>query len=212
MTRDVKILPAVKSSPVLIGICDSFVPARCVDEFDILGVELKVQIREAVIKIPSHTIGPLPALCTRGVVLLGQGVDVAEGEERCQQKLLFRRSGQHLVADQDLIGVRSEKDRFREHGASDFVNHLGSRISLEIDDVLVSPGLIDVAIAVDTQIELLAIQHDTLVHRGEKKVRFASELVNRNGQKTMITPCVASDYGSVAIGSGLVGVDNLPFQ
>ena len=72
--------------------------------------------------------------------------------------------------------------------------------------------LIDVAIAVDAQIELLSVQHQALVHRGEQQMLPAPELVHRDSQKTVVTPCVASDYRSVAIGSGLVGTDNLPLQ
>ena len=41
---------------------------------------------------------------------------------------------------------------------------------------------------------------------------LASESVNRNSQKTMLPPGVASHYGSVAGGSCLVGAKDLPLQ
>ena len=75
-----------------------------------------------------------------------------------------------------------------------------------------SPGLVDVTVAMDAKVELLSSQDKALVHGGKQKVLLPSEIVYRHGQEAMVTPGVASHYGSVAIGSGLVGADDLPLK
>lgn len=64
----------------------------------------------------------------------------------------------------------------------------------------------------DAEIELLSVQDEALVQRGQEQVLLASESIHRHSKQTVITPCVASHYGSVAIRSGLVGADDLPLQ
>ena len=71
---------------------------------------------------------------------------------------------------------------------------------------------IDVSIAMDSQIELLAFKHKAFIHRGQKQMHPASESVHRDGQKAVVATGVASDYGSIAVSSRLVGAYDLPFQ
>ena len=73
-------------------------------------------------------------------------------------------------------------------------------------------GLIDVAIAMDSKVELLPSKDKALIHGRKQQVLPASELVDRHGEQAVIPAGVAGDDGSVAIGSGLVGADDLPFQ
>ena len=75
-----------------------------------------------------------------------------------------------------------------------------------------STRLIDVSVAVYAKIEFLASQFEAFVQRRQQQVDFSPESIHRHSQKAMVTPCVASHYGSVAISAGLVGQDNLPLQ
>ena len=165
MTGDIKVLAAVESAPVLVGIGDTLVPAGSGREFDLLGIELDVQVREAVVQVPGHSVPDLPALGTGIGILLGQGMDIPESQERSEQQPDLRRCVHQVVTDHHLVCVGDQKDGLRQDHASYLVGDLRYRVGLEVDDVLVSPGLIDIPIAMDTQVELFSSQHQALVHR-----------------------------------------------
>ena len=84
-------------------------------------------------------------------------MDIPESQKRSKQKVDFRRSVEKIVADHHLVRVRDEEDGLGEDHSADLISDLWHRISLEINDVLVSPGLVDVAIAVDPEVKLLAV-------------------------------------------------------
>ena len=212
MPRNVKILLAGEAAAIFIGISDAFVPARGCLKGDILRVELHIQIREAIVKVEGHTVWNLPSLRPRVRVLVGQGVDVTERQERRQKQLDLGRCVDQFETDHDLIRIRDKQDALGEHDLTDSIGDFRHRISLEINDVLVAARLMDASVAMDAQIEPLPVQDETLIQRGQKQMLLPSESVNRYGQQTMVTPGVASHNRCVAIRSGLVGADDLPLQ
>ena len=211
-SRNVKILLACEPAAIFIGISDAFVPARSGREGDILCVELHIQIREAFVEVEGHSVRNLPTLRAGVRVLVGQGVDVTERQERRQKQLDLCRSVDQLETDHHLVRVRNKQDALGEHDLTDSIGDFRHRISLEINDVLVAARLIDASVAMDAQIEPLPVQDETLIQRGQKQMLLPSESVNRYGQQTMVTPGVASHNRCVAIRSGLVGADDLPLQ
>ncbi len=212
MSGNIEILLAGEPAAIFVGIGHAFVPARCCHKVDILRVELHVQVREALVEVERHTVRNLPALGPGVRVLLRQRMDVTESQERGQKQPYLSRSVNQVETYHDLIGIRHEQYAFREHNLPDLIGDFRDRVSLEIDDVLVAARLIDITVAVDTQIELFSIKDETFIQRGQEQVRPASESVNRHCQQAMIAPCVASHYGSVAVGARLVGTDDLPLQ
>ncbi len=212
MSGNIEILLAGESAAVFIGIGHALVPARGRHEGNLLRVELHVQVREALVKVEGHSARNLPSFRTRVGVLVGQGVDVPERKERSEQQLHLPRSVDQLETDHDLVGIRDEKDALGENYLTHPVGDFRHRVSLEIDDVLVTARLIDTPVAMDAKVELLPVKDEALIQRGQKQVLLASESINRHSQQTVVAPCVASHYGSVAVGSGLVGTDDLPLQ
>ena len=64
----------------------------------------------------------------------------------------------------------------------------------------------------DTEIELLAADHNTLVHRRKQHILPSSEIVDRHSQQSMIPSRIAGHQRGVAVRTCLVRKDNLPFQ
>ena len=117
-----------------------------------------------------------------------------------------------MVLDKYLVSVRCHKNSLAEKDVAHLVDNLRGRIGIEVNYILMTSGFVDITVAVDAQIESFAAYHKTLVQRGQEDEVTASEPVDRNSQKSMVAPGIASHYGSVAIGSCLVRYDNLPLE
>ena len=90
-------------------------------------------------------------------------MDVAESQEGLELEGGLGRGLDKLVADQDLVGVGYEQDALGENHLAHLVGDLRYGIGLEIDYVLVPARLIDVSIAVDAEVELLAVHNEAFV-------------------------------------------------
>ena len=87
---------------------------------------------------------------------MGKVVDVPEGKIGLDDEFHSRRRREQVVADHNLVAVRCEQYALAEDDLSDFIGDGGYRVGAEIHHVLVSAGLVDIAVTVDTEIELLA--------------------------------------------------------
>jgi hypothetical protein len=120
-------------------------------------------------------------------------MDVPESEKRFQLQRSLRRGRHQFELDQDLIVVGSQYYAFRKNYSADLVRYHRYGVRIEIDYVLVPPGFIYVPIAMNAQIELLAIYEQTLVKGRKKQIFLSAEIVDRDGKQTVIPPCIASD-------------------
>ena len=207
-----EVFPAVVAATVLVRISDALVPAWSALELCLGSVELKIQVGEAVIHAERHATGNLPAFGTGGGILMGQGVDVPERKEWSKEQPDLRRSVGKVVTDQHLVRIRDQKDGLDDHHSPNLVGYLRHGVGLEIYDVLVAAGFVDVPETMDAEVELLAAQDQALVERREQQVLLTAERVHGHGQESMVAPGVAGHDGRVAVGPCLVGADNLPFQ
>ena len=139
-------------------------------------------------------------------------MNTPERQKRLEAETQLCRRFRHLIAKHHLILVRNEENAFRELNLAHPVCDYRHGIGREIHDVLMSSRFIDVPVAVDAEIEDLAIYLKALIHGGEKHILASSEIVHRNAQKAVITPCVAGYNGSVAVSARLVRADNLPLE
>ena len=98
---------------------------------------------------------------------MGEGVDVAEGQIRLQQKGYLRRSLDELELDEDLVNIGSEHDALYKNDITDLIGNLGYRVGLEIHHIFVSPWIIYVTVSVDTEVELFSIHNEALIQRRE---------------------------------------------
>ena len=181
-----------------------------------VGGGLVAQLEEEVREIGIHPEGC--AARDRRVADVGHGildrqrVDVAESEERLELQPDLRGSLDEVETDKDLVGVGHQDDTLGENDLTDLVGDLRDGVGLEIDHVLVPAGLVDVAVAMDTEVELLAVHHEALVERGQEQELVTAEAVERHCQESMVTAGIASHDGRIAVGACLVGADNLSLQ
>ena len=139
-------------------------------------------------------------------------MDVPEREERTQLELRLGRRRHQFVLYEQLVFVGHEEDALAEDNLAHLVGDGRDRIGVEVDDILVPAWLVDVAVAVDAEVELLAFHDERFVEGGKKHVLVAPETVQRDGEQTMIAAGIASDDACVAIGACLVRADDLPLQ
>ena len=108
---DEEVLFAVEAAAVFVGIGNALVPAGTAVEGCRRIAHLQVQVREARIQAERHApvafIGLGPGIC----VLLRQGMQVAEGQERLQFQHHRGRGLQQFVAQEDLVVIRGKQDR-----------------------------------------------------------------------------------------------------
>ena len=72
--------------------------------------------------------------------------------------------------------------------------------------------IIDVAVPVDAEVELLAVQDDALVQRRQEEVHLPAERVDRSGQQAVVPARVATDNGRIAVGPALPRQQDFPLQ
>ena len=153
---DVKVLPAVESAAVLVGVSHSLVPVGIRPEHRRGTAHLEVKVREALVHVERDTARDLLVVKPGLGILDGKGMDIPE----CQERLEHQRNGSGRLKDLEfnkhLVAVLHELYALPEKDAPDPVGDLGDRVSLEIHYVLVAAGLIYVSVAVDSEIELLA--------------------------------------------------------
>ena len=210
-TRNEKVFLAVEAAAHLIGICHAIVPVRQRLELS-LGAELHVQIREIFIKSERNSVVDLLAVGHSLRILAGQAMHASECEERFQHEGSLFRGLDEMILDEYLIGVRSHKNSLAEQDFPYLVDNLRGWIGIEIDYVLMTSRFIDISVAVDAEIELLAAYDKTFVQGRQKDEIPPSKLIDRNCKKSMVTPGIASHDGCVAIGSCLVRHDDLSFE
>ena len=72
--------------------------------------------------------------------------------------------------------------------------------------------IISVAVAVDSEVELLTSEDQTLIQRRKQHILSATQLINRDSEQSVITPCVAGHDRRVAISACLIRRDDLTLE
>ena len=212
ISRHEKIFPAVESAAVFVGIGHAVIPLGIVvvQHAGVRGLEH--QVREAAVHAE---LGPVPyrrVTLVGAVIAVGECMDVAEGEERFQAHGRLGRALEQFILDEELVFVRMQQQGLAENDVSDLVGDRRDGIRTEIHHVLVPPGLVDVAIAMYAEVELLAVHDEGFVDCGEQQILVSSEAVQRDGQQPVIATGIAGDYAGVAVGTRLVYTDDLPLE
>ena len=197
---------------VLVGIGDVLVPVRAGDELRPAVADLKVQVREIGVEPVGHAVLDVGAGEIGIRVLVREVVDVAEGEVRTKLEDYRGRALQDLELDQDLVAVLRQHQTLAEHDLAHLVGDLGHRVRAEVHHVFVAARFIGISVAVNAKVELLAADHQTLVQVGQQKEAVTAETVERHGQETVVSARVAGDDGRVAVGSRLVGAQDLALE
>ena len=209
---DPEVFAAVVPAAHLIRIGDALVPHGVEFEGRCGGAELQVEVREAFIHVECGAVLDRFVVRTGRTVLSGKGVKVAEGQERLEFHLHLGGSVHQLVLDEELVLIGTQDKGLAEHDFADLVGDGGDGIRIEVNDVLVTAGFIDVSIAMDTQVEPLSAEGEALIEGTQQDVPVSVELFYRNGQKAMVAPRIAGDDGRVAVRTGLVRQDNLSLE
>ena len=210
--RGKQVFGAVETAAVLVGVGDAVVPAGKIFPLGLGIAELEVEVGEIGIHTERHSSGDVLAGGVGLGVLRGKGVGVAERQERLEDERHGHRRGQELVLDEHLVLVKGQNEALAENHVSDLVGDVGHRVLCKIDDILVAAGLIDVTVAVDAQVELLAADHQTFVKRGQKHIVIPAEAVEGHGKKAVVAAGIAPHDGGIAIRARLVGADNLALE
>ena len=209
---DQQVLHAVIPAPALVGIGDVVVPARRAHETSLGIAQLEVEVGEVGIHPERHAVLYLRTVDVSGVVLVRQVMDVAESQERLERQLDGRRRLQQLVLDEQLVSVMGEEKTLAQQHLPHLIGDLRDAVGVEVHNVLVSSGFIGLAIAVNAEVELLAVHGEAFVQRGKEHEPVATETVERHGEEAVVAPGVASQNRSVAIRPRLVRADDLPLQ
>ena len=209
---DEEIFLAVKTAAVLVGISDSIVPLGAVVILG-LGVRcLEHQVREVAVHAEAGSVLHRGKSLVGIVVAVREGVDVAERQEGFEPHRCLCGALQKLVLDKDLVFVRQEHQGLAEENITHLVGYGRIGIRAEIHHVLMPAGFIDIAVAMDAKIELLAVHDKGFVHGGEQQILVPPETVQGDGEQSMIAAGVAGDYAGIAVGARLIDADNLPLQ
>ena len=72
--------------------------------------------------------------------------------------------------------------------------------------------LINVSIAMDSEVEYFSVHSKALIDRRQQHVFAAAEIVNRYAQQSVIASRVTCDNGGVAVSTCLIGTYNLSLQ
>ena len=158
-----EVFAAVEAAAHLVRIGDALVPVRSVLERTGRGAQLQVQVREARIHVEGGAV--LYGLIVRAglVVFSGEGMEVTESQERLELQLHLGGCFFQLILDEKLVLIGTKDDGLAEHDFPDFVSDGGNRVCIEVHDVLVAAGIVDVPVAVDSQVEPLAAEGQALI-------------------------------------------------
>ena len=207
-----EVFPAVVTAAHLVRISDALVPGGVGLEGGRGGGQLQVKVRETFIQVEGYAVLDDAGVRAGDIVLPGEAVYIAESQERLKFQDHFGGCIHQLIAYHHLIVIWVKDDTLPENDFPNLVRDAGNRVCVEVHNVLVAAGLIDVPIAVDAQVKPLSAQDKALVQGTQQQVPVAIELLYRNGQEAVVTAGIARDYGRVAIRSGLVRQDNLPLK
>ena len=72
--------------------------------------------------------------------------------------------------------------------------------------------IISVAVAVDTEVELLASEDQTFIQGGQQHILSATQLINRDCKQSVIASRIAGHDGRVAVRSCLIRSDDLTLE
>ena len=139
-------------------------------------------------------------------------MNVAESQERTELESQGLGTLENLIADEHLVAVLRQDDALAEEDLTDLVGNLRHGIRAEVHHILVAARFVGVSVAVDAEVELLAIHDQALIQVGQQQEAVASEPVQRDCQQAVVAAGVAGHDGRVAVGAGLVGAQDLPLE
>ncbi len=209
---DQQVLAAVVAAAIFVRVGHALVPVGILHERGALVAHLHVQVGEALVQAVGHAVRDLGPGGVGLRVLLREGVDVAERQERTQLQRHRRRTLQQLVFHEDLVAVLRQHNALAKEDFSHLVGDLRHRVRTEIHHILMAARLVHIAVAMDAEVELLAIHDQGFVHIRQQQETVPAETVQRDCQQAVVAAGVARDDGRVAIGAGLVRAQDLPLE
>ena len=210
-TRHQQVFHAVETAAVFFLVHRVAVPVRNVDIVAGFG-KLEVERGETRVQAERHAAFHRLVMGVGVVVGHGQFVDAAEGQIGLQPQDRVRMGVEQRVPDEQLVAAHHEQDFFLEEHTAHPVGDHRIGVHLKVHDVLVSPGLIHVPVAVDAEIERHAVLQQRLVERREEHVPVTAEPLDRDGHQAVIFAGVAAHDRRVAIAAGPVGREQFPFE
>ena len=207
-----QVFAAVVAAAILVGIGHALVPVRVLHEDGALVAHLHAQVGETLVHAVGHAARDLLPGGVRLGILLREGVDVAERQERTQLEHDRGRTLQQLVLDEHLVAVLRQHDALAEEDFTHLAGDLRHGVRAEIHHVFVAARLVHVAVTVDAKVELLTVHDQGFVHIRQQQETVSAESVQRDRQQAVVAAGVARDDGRVAVGAGLVRTQDLPLQ
>ena len=119
---------------------------------------------------------------------------------------------QQGVADEQLLAARYEQNLLAEEHSTDTVCNDRERIHFKIDDILVSPRLINIAVVMNAKVERHSMLQQSLVKSRQQHIAVTSELVDGNSEETVVFSRIAAHYGGVAVAPRPVCCQQFPLQ
>ena len=72
--------------------------------------------------------------------------------------------------------------------------------------------IISVSIAMNAEVELFSSKDQTLIQRRKQHILSTAQLVHRDSEQSVVTPCIAGHDGRVAIRSSVVRRDDFTLK
>ena len=142
---------------------------------------------------------------------MGQRLFVAIGEEGAQPQPDLRRGVDERIADHQLSPFVDPQQLLLEGDAAYAIGNRRRRSVAEIGNVFVPARFIDSAVAVDGQIERLALLDDRFIERREQHAGPVAVADGRYHQ-TVIPPGIAADDRCAHVSASAVGGEHLALQ
>ena len=209
---DQQVLAAVVAAAVLVGVRHALVPVGVLREGGALVAHLHAQVGETLVQAVGHAARNLLAGGVGLGILLRQVMDVAE--RQIGTELEDDRAGcfEDFEFHEHLVTVRRQDESLAEEDVSHLAGDLRDGVRAEVHHVLVAARFIGIPVTVDAQVELLAVHDQGFVQVGKEQELVAAETVQRDREQAVVTARVAGDDGRVAVGSRLVGAQDLTLE
>ena len=211
VTRSHQVLVCGIATTSLLSILEVVVPIGCSHELHILLVGLHKQPRELRVHTGLNTVLNGIRVAIGVHISLTYGVVLTEGQEGAQAQNGARMSVQKRIADQQLSARVDPQHLFTQYHATHTIGDRGCGGVLEVDDVLMTAGLIDAGEAVQCQVEGLIVLDHGLIERREQHETTIRLVDGGHYQAVVLTRIAAHDRGT-HITTLTVGREHLALQ
>lgn len=206
-----QILVPFITAPQLLGVLEAVPPVGRGNELRPILVDLEVKPRKRPVETAPHASRNGPRAAVGLHVGVGEGVFVAEGEERAQPERGFRVSIQKGIADHQLRPLVDPQQLFaQDHPAHTVGDRRGGRV-FKVGDVLMTPGLVNPFEPMQREVERLVVLHDGLVERRKQHIGAVAVVDGRDHQAVVLARIAAHD-GRGHVAAPTVGGEHLALE